>query len=153
MKTQDFNTSFSVDQTPTEVFNAVNNVRGWWSERIDGDTDQLNDEFTYQRWELHKCTMKLIEVVPDKKVVWLVLDNYFSFTKDQTEWVGTKIEFEISEKGGKTQLHFTHRGLVPAYECYDICFDAWASYIKGSLQNLITTGKGQPNAKEELQHN
>jgi hypothetical protein len=153
MKTQDFSTSFSVDQTPNEVFNAVNNVRGWWSERIDGGTEHLNDEFTYQRWELHKCTMKLIEVVPDKKVVWLVLDNYFSFTKDQTEWVGTKIEFEISEKDGKTQLQFTHRGLVPAYECYDICFDAWTSYIKGSLKDLITTGKGQPNPKEELQHN
>jgi hypothetical protein len=153
MKTQDFSTSFSVDQTPNEVFNAVNNVRGWWSERIDGGTAQLNDEFTYQRWELHKCTMKLIEVVPDKKVVWLVLDNYFSFTKDQTEWVGTKIEFEISEKDGKTLLNFTHRGLVPAYECYDICFDAWTSYIKGSLKDLITIGKGQPNPKEELQHN
>jgi len=153
MTTQDFNTTFSVDQTPGEVFNAVNNVRGWWSERIDGDTDQLNDEFTYQRWDLHKCTMKLIEVIPDKKVVWLVLDNYFSFTQDKSEWVDTKIEFDISEKDGKTQLHFTHRGLVPAYECYDICFDAWTSYIKGSLQNLITTGKGQPNPKEELQQN
>ena len=153
MKTPDFNTSFSVDQTPNEVFNAVNNVRGWWSERIDGGTEQLNDEFTYQRWELHKCTMKLIEVIPGKKVVWLVLDNYFSFTKDQTEWVGTKIEFEISEKDGKTELHFTHRGLVPAYECYDICFDAWTSYIKGSLKDLVTTGKGQPNPREELMQN
>jgi hypothetical protein len=75
MKTSDFSTSFLVDQTPNEVFNAVNNVRGWWSERIDGGTSQLNDEFTYQRWELHKCTMKLIEVVPGKKAVWLCLDN------------------------------------------------------------------------------
>jgi hypothetical protein len=153
MTTSDFNTSFLVDQTSAEVFNAVNNVRGWWSERIDGGTDKLNDEFTYQRWDLHKCTMRLIEVIPDKKAVWLVLDNYFSFTEDKTEWIGTTIEFEITEKDGKTQLHFTHRGLVPAYECYDICFDAWTSYINGSLKNLITTGKGQPNPKEELQQN
>jgi hypothetical protein len=153
MTTSDFNISFLVDQTSAEVFNAVNNVRGWWSERIDGGTDKLNDEFTYQRWDLHKCTMRLIEVIPDKKVVWLVLDNYFSFTEDKTEWIGTTIEFEITKKDGKTQLHFTHRGLVPAYECYDICFDAWTSYIKGSLKNLITTGKGQPNPKEELQQN
>lgn len=153
MTTSDFNTSFLVDQTPAEVFNAVNNVRGWWSERIDGGTNKLNDEFTYQRWDLHKCTMRLIEVIPDKKVAWLVLDNYFSFTEDKTEWIGTTIEFEITEKDGKTQLHFTHRGLVPAYECYNICFDAWTSYIKGSLKNLITTGKGQPNPKEELQQN
>lgn len=149
MTTPDFSTTFSVDNSPKEVFNAVNNVRGWWSERIDGGTEQLNDEFTYQRWELHKCTMKLIEVIPDKKVVWQVLDNYFSFTEDKTEWIGTKISFDISEKDGKTQLLFTHWGLVPAYECYDVCFDAWSSYIKGSLQNLITTGKGEPNPRVE----
>jgi len=153
MKTPDFSTGFSVDQTPHEVFNAVTNVRGWWSERIDGGTDQLNDEFTYQRWDLHKCTMKLTEVVPDKKVVWHCLDNYFSFIKDQSEWVGTNIIFEIMEKDGKTQLLFTHQGLTPAYECYDICFNAWTGYITGSLKNLITTGKGKPNPKEELQQN
>src|SRR5882757_6452733 len=106
MTTQDFNTTFSVDQTPKGAFNAINNVRGWWSENIEGGTDQLNDEFTYQRTDLHKCTMKLIEVIPNKKVVWLVLDNYFSFTEDKTEWIGTKIEFEISEKENKTQVHF-----------------------------------------------
>ena len=149
MTTPDFNTTFSVDQTPGEVFNAVNNVRGWWSERIEGGTDKLNDEFTYQRKEVHKCTMKLIEVIPDKKVVWMVLDNYFSFTKDMTEWTGTKIEFEISKKGNKTQVQFTHRGLIPAYECYDICFEAWSGYINNSLRSLITTGKGQPNPKVE----
>ncbi|HJP63002.1 MAG TPA: SRPBCC domain-containing protein [Mucilaginibacter sp.] len=151
METQDFNTSFTVDQTPAEVFSAVTNVRGWWSERIDGGTSQLNDEFTYQRWDLHKCTMRLTEVIPNKRVVWLVLDNYFSFTQDQSEWVGNTIEFDITEKDGKTQLLFTQHGLIPAYECYNICFDAWTSYIQGSLKDLITTGKGQPNPKEELQ--
>lgn len=149
MTTSDFTTTILVDQTPNEVFNAVNNVRGWWSERIDGGTTELNDEFTYQRWELHKCTMKLTEVIPGKKVVWKVLDNYFSFTEDKTEWIDTDISFDIAEKDGKTELKFTHWGLVPAYECYDVCFDAWSSYIKGSLQNLITTGKGQPNPKVE----
>ncbi|MEV4886905.1 SRPBCC domain-containing protein [Chitinophaga ginsengisegetis] len=150
MTASDFNTILLVDQTPAEVFNAINNVRGWWSENIEGGTTRLNDEFTYQFKDVHKCTMKLIEVIPDKKVVWLVLDNYFNFTEDKTEWTGTKIEFEISEKENKTQLHFTHRGLVPAYECYNICFDAWTHYINNSLRNLITTGKGQPNPKENI---
>lgn len=150
MTASDFNIILLVDQTPAEVFNAINNVRGWWSENIEGGTTRLNDEFTYQFKDVHKCTMKLIEVIPDKKVVWLVLDNYFNFTEDKTEWTGTKIEFEISEKENKTQLHFTHRGLVPAYECYNICFDAWTHYINDSLRNLITTGKGQPNPKENI---
>ena len=150
MTTPDFSTAFSVDKTPNEVFNAINNVRGWWSENIEGGTAQLNDEFTYQYQDVHKCTMKLIEVIPGKKVVWLVLDNYFDFTKDKTEWTGTTIEFEITEKDNKTQLHFTHRGLVPAYECYDICFNAWSGYINKSLHSLITTGKGRPNPSETV---
>ena len=150
MSTPHFNTTFSVDQTANAVFNAVNNVRGWWSENIEGGTEKLNDEFTYQASNLHKCTMKLIEVIPDKKVVWLVLDNYFSFTEDKTEWIGTKVEFEISEKDGKSELQFTHRGLIPAYQCYDICFEAWSGYIKGSLQSLVTTGKGRPNPRESV---
>jgi hypothetical protein len=53
------------------------------------------------------------------------MDNYFDFTQDKSEWKGTKIVFEISQKDNKTQLHFTHVGLVPEYECYDICRQGW----------------------------
>ena len=77
-----------------------------------------------------------------------MLDNYFSFIKDETEWVGTKVIFEIVEKDGKTQLRFTHYGLTPQYECYDICNEGWTNYIRNSLYKLITTGKGAPNPKE-----
>ncbi len=34
--------------------------------------------------------MKLIEVIPHKKVVWLVVENYFNFTEDKSEWKGYK---------------------------------------------------------------
>jgi len=148
MSTQDFTTTLLVDRSPKEVFDAINNVRGWWSEEIEGSTEKLNDEFTYHYQDVHRCKMRLIEVVPDKKVVWLVLDNYFNFTKDKSEWKGTKVIFEISKQGGQTQIQFTHQGLVPEYECYDICFNAWTQYIQQSLRSLITTGKGQPNLKE-----
>jgi len=89
--------------------------------------------------------MKIIEFVPGKRVVWLVIDNYFDFTKDKSEWKGNKMIFEITKKGDKTQLQFTQDGLVPSYECYDVCHDAWTNYIKKSLHSLITTGKGQAN--------
>jgi hypothetical protein len=148
MAASDFKTTIVVDQTPEEVFNAINNVRGWWSEEVEGATEKLNDEFTYHYKDVHLCKMKLIEVVPDKKVVWLVLDNYFNFIEDKTEWKNTKIIFEIIQKNNKTELHFTHQGLVPEYECFEICREGWTNYINSSLRNLITKGKGQPNQKE-----
>jgi len=148
MSNQDFTTTIVVDQSSKQVFDAINNVRGWWSEEIEGGTEKLNDIFLYHYKDVHMSKMKLIEVDPNKKVVWLVLDNYFSFIKDETEWVGTKVIFEIVEKDGKTQLRFTHYGLTPQYECYDICNEGWTNYIRNSLYKLITTGKGAPNPKE-----
>jgi Activator of Hsp90 ATPase homolog 1-like protein len=148
MSDQNFTTSFTVDQTPEEAFSAITNVRGWWSEEIEGSTDKLDDEFTYHNEDIHHCKMRLTEVIPGKRVVWFVLDNYFNFTEDKSEWKGTEITFEVSEKGNQTEIRFTHLGLVPEYECFDVCSNAWGSYINGSLRSLITTGKGRPN-----QHN
>ena len=145
----DFTTTLFVDKTPEAAFNAINNVRGWWSEEIEGPTNKLNDEFNYHFEDLHRAQLKLIEVIRNKKVVWLVKENYFKFTKDKTEWTGTKIIFEISAQNKQTQIQFTHLGLVPDYECYEICEDAWTNYIQNSLRSLIVTGKGQPNGKDK----
>ncbi len=149
MATNNFTTTLLVEQTPAEVFNAINNVRGWWSEEIEGSTDKPNAEWTYHYEDVHRCKIKIREFVADKKVVWLVLDNYFSFTEDKNEWKGNTIVFDITEKDGKTELQFTQVGLVPEYECYDICQNAWTTYIQKSLYSLITTGKGQPNSKDK----
>ncbi|QSW88117.1 SRPBCC domain-containing protein [Flavobacterium endoglycinae] len=146
MNALDFTTAFTTDKSPEKVFEAVTNVRGWWSEEIEGNTAQLNDQFDYHYEEVHRCRIKLIEVIPNKKVVWLIEQNYFNFTEDKTEWTNTNPTFEITEKDGKTELRFTHFGLVPDYECFNICRDAWTNYIQNSLKKLIETGKGEPNA-------
>ena len=150
VKSKSFNSTILVDQNPATAFHAIQNFRAWWSEEIEGRTDKLNEEFTYHYKDVHRCKMRIIEFVPNKKVVWHVLDNYFNFTKDKGEWKDTKISFEISKKGDKTEVNFTQFGLVPEYECFDICSDAWSQYIQQSLLSLITTGKGQPNPIEEI---
>ena len=149
MNDQNITTTFSVDQTPKEAFDAINNVRGWWSGEIEGSTDKLGDEFTYRYQDLHCSKQKIIELIPGKKVVWLVLDSTLNFVEDKSEWNGTKIVFEISKKGNKTEIRFTHAGLVPKHECYNACSDAWGFYINDSLRSLITKGMGQPNPKEK----
>ncbi|MES2748270.1 MAG: SRPBCC domain-containing protein [Bacteroidota bacterium] len=146
MTTPNFTTSIQVDQSPAEVFNAVTNVRGWWSEEIKGNTSKLDDVFDYHYEDVHRCKVKLIEVIPNQKVVWHILENYFKFTEDETEWTNTTIVFEITKVGDKTQLQMTHVGLVPEYECFEICKNSWTNYIQKSMRSLIETGKGMPNA-------
>jgi len=115
---------------------------------LEGSTQKLNDEFEVRFGDAHYTKQKLIDVVPDKKVVWLVTDSKLGFISDKGEWTNTRISFEISRQGSKTQLRFTHIGLVPQVECYDACSNAWSDYISNSLRNFITTGKGQPAPKE-----
>jgi hypothetical protein len=146
---QNFTVAFSVDRAPQEAFEAITNVRGWWSEDIEGVADQVGSEFAYHYKDVHRCTIRVTELVPGRKVAWLVLDNYFNFIEDQAEWKGTEVLFEISEKDGGAEVQFTHLGLVPQYECYDVCSNAWGGYLGGSLRSLINTGQGQPNPKED----
>lgn len=149
MTDQNFTATFLANQTPEEVFNAINDLRGWWSEDIEGDTEKINDEFSYHYQDVHRCTMKITKSTPGKKIEWLCTENYFSFTKDKSEWTGTKIIFDISKEGDKTRVSFTHEGLVPEYECYDACVNGWTQYITKSLPALLANGKGQPNSKEK----
>jgi len=144
MTNQNFTTSISVDQSPEEVFAAINNVRGWWADGIDGRTDKLGAEFEFHHKDVHHSTQKITESVPGKKVVWRVTDSRLNFVKDKTEWTGTEVVFEIARKGNKTEVRFTHVGLVPRFECYGGCSGAWGFLINESLRSLIEAGEGQP---------
>ena len=143
---KDFNISFLVDQTAAEVFDAVNNVRGWWSEALVGKSEHLQDEFSYRHGSFHYSKHKLTEVIPNKKIVWLTLESNLTFVEHHKEWNGTCMIFEISEQGGKTKLNITHQGLVPSLQCFDGCSKGWTHYLENSLLPLITTGKGKPDS-------
>ena len=145
MKKSDFSTTLTVSKTPQEAFNAINNVRGWWSSGLEGSSTKLNDEFTYRYKDMHSSKQKLVEVIPGKKVVWLVSDSMLSFVKNKKEWDGTRVSFEIGEKNGKTEIVFTHHGLTPANECFEACSGGWSHYVHQSLLPLINEGQGNPD--------
>jgi hypothetical protein len=138
----DYTVTTSVDQSPAEVFAAINNVRGWWNEDVEGITDRLGAQFTYDDGYL-RCRFRITDFVPERRVVWHVEQSDTPWVKDKHEWNDTDVIFEVSRRGKKTVLRFTHRGLVPEVECFNACSDGWNFCIGSSLRSLITTGKGR----------
>jgi hypothetical protein len=145
MKASDFTTTFLVNHTPTEVFNAINNVPDWWSGKVEGETDKPGAEFTYEVPGVHYSKQKITAFIPGKKVVWLVLDATLSFVENTSEWKDTEIIFDITKKGDGTEVRFTHKGLVPTFQCYDGVSNAWELLVNGNLRELINTGVAQPS--------
>ena len=148
MKNQDYSVSITVNATPQQAFKSINNVSEWWVENLEGSSHKLNDIFTIHFSGNNFVTHKIIEFVSDKKVVWQVTDCNLEWLTDKKEWQNTRMSFEISTKDNSTQINFTHIGLVPEVECYDMCVKGWDQYVKGSLLKLISEGKGEPQPKK-----
>ncbi len=142
MTSKNYTTIIEVEKSPQDVFNCIKEVPKWWNRDYEGGSTKLNDEFIIRHPNLHHSKQKLIEVIPNKKMVWLVTDSTLNWLeKDKQEWTNTKMIFEISTRDDKTVLHFTHEGLVPEKECYAMCEQGWDMVIRDRLFNFITFGK------------
>lgn len=140
-----YSTSYVVEQSPAEVYDAVLDVPAWWTGEIEGRADQVGAEFTYRHPPQHYSRQRVEALEPGRKVVWRVTDSYLAFVSDPEEWTGSEIVFELTAVPDGTELRFTHVGLVADVECYDACSTAWLHYINASLRSLITTGAGLPD--------
>ncbi len=137
MKTTDFTSVVLLNADATTAFRIINEVTEWWTKDLKGNTKELGDEFSVQFGDVHYSKQKLIEIIPNKKIVWLVTEGDLNFVENKQEWVNTQIRFELESVGDKTQLTFTHDGLNPKIECYNACSNAWTEYIQGSLKETI----------------
>ncbi|MFL5789354.1 MAG: SRPBCC family protein [Flavisolibacter sp.] len=141
MKKENFTYSFNSSKTPEAVFRLVLDIEKWWSglyeETINGTSQKVNDEFTFNAGGgAHYSKQRLIDIIPAKRVVWLVTDSKLNFLTNEAEWTDTKICFDISSEGNKTKVTFTHDGLVPQIECYNGCSGAWTKYLEKLEQKL-----------------
>lgn len=144
MNTQDYTASITVPASAQEVFNSINSVSKWWTDELEGSSTKLNDAFTVHFGDVHVSTQKIVELVPGKKIAWLVTGSHLSFIKNKQEWNNTIIHFDMVQQGNNTQVHFRHAGLVPQVECFKDCSKGWDYYFKGSLFKFLTEGKGTP---------
>ena len=148
MTRKNFTSSFTVSQSAEQVFTAINNVRGWWSQGLKGDSDKSGGEFIYQHKQIHLSTQKVTELAPNQRVTWRVSKSKLNFVDKQDEWDGTDITFDIAASGKKTKVTMTHNGLTPQLECFEACSGGWKYYFGDSLRKLIETGKGEPDPAE-----
>lgn len=138
-----FTKTITVNATPQEAYDAINNVPGWWG-RITGTTTAVGDEWVYVVPGLHYSGFRVTELEAGRRIAWLVTGSYLDFVEDKQEWNGTTVTFDIVEGADGTHVTFTHAGLEPEVECYEICSNAWSMFIAGSLKDFINTGIGQP---------
>ena len=134
-------TSIELEKSSLDVFKAItDDLAKWWGGKdLKGSTTKLDDEFTVHHPGAHYSKQKLVEIIPGKKVVWLVTESELSWLeKDKHEWTNTKMIFEITVQENKTILRFTHEGLIPGKECYKRCSQGWDMVIKERLFNYIT---------------
>ena len=142
MTNQSYTATIEVANSPHDVFNHIPEVPNWWTKDFEGTSTKTGDEFVICHPGQHYSKQRVIEVIPGKKVVWLVTDSELNWLeKNKHEWTNTKMVFEITSQGDKTILHFTHEGLVPEKECYERCTQGWDMVIKDWLYRFITSGK------------
>ena len=142
MKDHSYTATIEVTNSSNDVFDQILQVSKWWSKDFEGSSAKLNDEFVICHPGRHYSKQELVELVPGKKVVWLVTDSELDWLEnDKHEWTNTRMIFEIATKGDNTLLQFTHEGLNPKKECYARCEQGWNMVIKERLFNFITSGK------------
>jgi hypothetical protein len=142
----DFSTSTTINGSPSEVLAAILDTRGWWNTAIDGPTAHVGDEFGFEVEGLHRTRIRVTGVTPSERVEWLVVDNAFGFTTDQSEWIGDRIVFELQPTPAGTRVTLTQHGLRPGQECYDVCSNAWNFFVGDSLRLLAEHGQGKPES-------
>ena len=143
MKQQDFRCTISAHVTAEEALESINDVSAWWAKHVEGYSQSLHDLFTVRFGETF-VTFEITELIPNKKVVWFVTDCYLHWINDKTEWKGTSIVWDLTEKGDITEINMTHLGLTPEVECFDDCKVGWTHHIKDSLAKFLTEHVGMP---------
>jgi len=139
--------SFIIKANPAMVYAALTTprgLRGWWTQDCD-ITAEVGGTIHFRFGRTHK-EMRIERLEPNREVRWLCTGAHIDVNHltHKDEWVSTQIVFRLTPDGnGHTRLVFEHLGLVPAFECYDLCSDGWR-YFLNSLQQFVETGHGTP---------
>ena len=127
-----------VSSSPDDVYAALTTLEGlsgWWARDTTGNTE-VGGVIAF-RFGPGGFDMKVVELVPGKRVLWEVVDG-------PQEWVGTHVSFDLRQDGDYTIVLFEHRGWAEPVEFMYHCSTKWATFLL-SLKQLVETGRGAPD--------
>jgi len=135
-----YTVAIEVAKSPNDVFDHLVDLSKWWPEEFEGESIKLNSEFIFRTGDSHYSKNKVVEFVPNKKVVWLTTKSIRK--TDDFDWTGTKFIFELTPEGDKTLLKFTYDGVVLEEES-DRLVEICDITVKEMFYNFVVNGKGK----------
>jgi hypothetical protein len=135
-----YSVEIQLAKTPDDVFDHLTDLSKWWPEEFEGESIKLDSEFVLRTGDSHYSKNKVIEFVPERKLVWLVTEGIRKI--DNFEWTGTKMIFELTPQGDHTQLKFTYDGVVFEDES-DRLVQICDMTVKELFYNFIVNGAGK----------
>jgi hypothetical protein len=146
MAGQDYTSSITANISAIEATSRINRVADWWTAKVTGPSSKSGDSFNIN-WGETWLDIRVVELEPGQRVVWLVTDCHLGFINDKEEWKDTQIVFDISSNGSQATVKMTHVGLTPNVECYGVCETGWNFYVLESLENLLKENRGFPDMR------
>jgi uncharacterized protein YndB with AHSA1/START domain len=135
-----------IKSTTDQVYKALatrDGLAAWWTNNTQGESKVggvLKFRFSAGGAEIGGFDMKVLELVPGKRVQWQVVDG-------PAEWIGTKVVFDLKQSGDYAIVLFKHQGWKEPVEFMHHCSTKWAIYLM-SLKSLIENGKGASNPND-----
>ena len=142
MGNKNFSSSISASVSADQAIKKIGKIPEWWGVTFSGSTEKQGDKFTVTMTGDSFFNFTVEELIPGKRIVWLVTDCNMPWYSDKTEWTGTRLVFDLKDNNETTAITFTHEGLTPEVECYKDCDQGWTHWIRTSLFSYLTTGKG-----------
>ncbi len=143
---EDYRKTITINGSAEGIFHALTKaIPLWWTEMFEGCAFREEGVFTVRFGERIFKTIKVKDISNHSKIVWSVEDSLIGIPalKNQTEWIGTTILWEINTKPDFTEVELTHVGLHQSIECYTICSLGWRQFTD-SLKLFVETGEGNP---------
>jgi hypothetical protein len=146
----DYHRTLVSTATVQEAYEAVTSgFANWWTDP-GGALSRIGDVATFRfppnksTWTFRPVTLEPYHLVEHECVGANHLHDGLPETV-RTEWLGTQLRFEISPSGDGSCIQFTHNGLRPELDCFDVCSAGWDLFFVESLGTYLNEGMGTPH--------